>query len=334
MSAKVWRVNNTTGVQADFTTITAAVSVAAAGDTIYVEGSTTQYSGTTISKKLTLIGPGYYLADPTNTKTEWNQNMAKVGQFTFGPGSSGSVCAGLYMNSYQYLNDQNITIERCFVSEIVFGHGADINCDHDTIRQCVVNSVFTCQPTGGTFSAQGELVYNNLINGAMDFSSNMAGTSIFFINNVFVANGVGFKGQNCVFQNNIFNYSYFGAYGSSNFFTNNIISNSSVSSSIAEGNNNQFGVAWNEIFRATSPNINNAPTGYSHDGQYQLAAGSAAIGAGVIGSTTVDCGAFGGAAPYILSGMPDIPSIYSLTVPAQVNNGTATINISLSSAAH
>ena len=332
--AKVWRVNNSLGVQADFTTLPAAVAGAAAGDTLYMEGSATAYDGTTIAKKLTLIGPGYYLSDAANTKTQWNQYSATVGHLVFAPGSAGSKCAGLYMNAYQYLNEQKITIERCFVAQIVFGNGKDINCDHDTVRQCVIAAALICQPSGGTFSAKEEMVYNNLINSGADFVNSPANVSVYFINNDFLANGVSFKCQNCVYQNNIFYNPFFGAYGTSNYFTNNIVTTSSASSGIAEGNDNKFDIAWNTLMVTASPNYYNPPSGFSHDGQFQLTAGSAAAGAGTISGTSIDCGAFGGVAPYVLSGMPNIPSIYALTVPQQVNNGTATISISLSSAAH
>jgi hypothetical protein len=43
MDAKVWRVNNRTNVQADFTTLSSAISGASAGDTIYIEGSPDSY---------------------------------------------------------------------------------------------------------------------------------------------------------------------------------------------------------------------------------------------------------------------------------------------------
>ena len=49
------RVNNNTDFDADFTTLQAAVTAASNGDTIYVEGSATQYEGATINKPLTIV---------------------------------------------------------------------------------------------------------------------------------------------------------------------------------------------------------------------------------------------------------------------------------------
>lgn len=334
-SAKIWRVNNAPGISADFTSIPDAVAAAAAGDTIYIEGSSTTYSTTvTIDKKLTLIGPGYYLNDEANEKTQWFKQSATLNQLIFNPGSEGSVVSGLSFNSTLTLNAENITLERCYLYRVTFGNTTDVSCDGDTIRNCVVSVEIDNNPSaGGTFSAKGLMIYNNILFGGADFRDAIDDTEAYFINNTLVASA-SFHTQNCIYQNNILYYPTFSTYGASNFFTNNIITSTSAASNIPEGNNNQFSVAWSSVFVASNPNRNNPPDGLSHDGQYKLAENSPAIDAGQIQGATVDCGAFGGAAPYILSGMPSIPSIYSLTVPAQVNQGTTSINVSLSAAAH
>lgn len=59
----------------------------------------------------------------------------------------------------------------------------------------------------------------------------------------------------------------------------------------------------------------NNPNNLSLDARNQLAPNSPARGAGEYGT---DCGAFGGDDPYVLSGIPDIPIIYQLSVPSQV----------------
>ncbi|WP_315820967.1 hypothetical protein [Paraflavitalea speifideaquila] len=45
---------------------------------------------------------------------------------------------------------------------------------------------------------------------------------------------------------------------------------------------------------------------------------------------TPDCGAFGGNDPYKLSGIPAIPSIYLLTVPASIPSGSSSMNVTFS----
>ncbi|MEQ1554417.1 MAG: hypothetical protein ABL929_09580, partial [Ferruginibacter sp.] len=69
----------------------------------------------------------------------------------------------------------------------------------------------------------------------------------------------------------------------------------------------------------------------STDGQWRLKAGSPAIAAGetVLGITP-DCGAYGTADPYVLSGIPPIPTIYLLTVPAAIASNATTMPITIS----
>lgn len=181
------------------------------------------------------------------------------------------------------------------------------------------------------------MVYNNIIDARINFYHNIDNVSVDFINNDFTWD-FEFICKDCVFQNNIFHKPDIADYGSYNYFANNIFSSKSSERGMPVGNNNQFEVDMANVYLAgisSLPDVSaDPPAGLSHDGQYQLKTGCPAVNAGVINGTPVDCGAFGGAAPYILSGMPGIPSIYSLTVPAKVNIGTSTISISLSSAAH
>lgn len=62
----------------------------------------------------------------------------------------------------------------------------------------------------------------------------------------------------------------------------------------------------------------NNPSGLVLDARNQLAPNSPAKGAGEGGT---DAGAFSGDDPYVLSGTPEIPSIYHLQVPATVSQG-------------
>lgn len=103
-----------------------------------MEGSATNYDEATIAKKITIIGTGYFLADAANPKTQWNTFTSEVYSFTLNSGSAGSVISGFTVTGSQNLNDPNITIERCYVKQIVFGNVENVNCDHDTIRQCVI----------------------------------------------------------------------------------------------------------------------------------------------------------------------------------------------------
>jgi len=70
----------------------------------------------------------------------------------------------------------------------------------------------------------------------------------------------------------------------------------------------------------------------SFDTRLKLKAGSPASGTGLSVGTVInpDCGAFGGTDPYIPSGIPAIPTIYTFTAPTSIPSGSPTMNITFS----
>jgi hypothetical protein len=322
--AAVLRVNNNAGSAAPYSSLQSAITAATAGDTIYVEGSATDYGYITMAKRLNLVGTGYFLSESTpNPRTQANPNPSSLGSITFSPGSKGSVVQGFNIGGIT-LNDSLVTIQRNKInSSVAFGYNNPIA--FDTLRDNYLTSYMACNSSN---TVTGLMIYNNIFTYTyiMDVTaSNMNVVSGYFINNSFPLSTNTFKCVGFVFQNNIFGATLdFSGYVGSNTFFNNV----SVSSTgIPSGNNNVRGVSSGAIYLS-------AATPASTDGKYQLQASSPAAGVGYMNGATVDCGAYGGPAPYILSGMPSIPSIYSLTAPAQVAHGTSTINVSFSTAAH
>jgi hypothetical protein len=337
--AKVWRVNNNAGVNANFTDFPAAVTGSSAGDTIYLESSATAYSGGAVAKKLVIVGSGYYLTGtPINPNTQWNTNPSTIAGLEFTSGSAGSVLEGLVLNSTVYLGDDNITIQRnnfaTNTSSIYLGYISHSN--NDTIRQNVLYEILAYSASN---AATNLFVYNNIIIYGISFTTNIANVNGYILNNDIGSvtyGGSTLAVSNFDMQNNILYIPTFGSsniYVGTNTYFNNIVSTSSAVSGIPNNNGNVFSVT---PFTIVYVDWNNANSGlYTPDGAYALAAGSPAIGAGSLNGVTVDCGVFGGPAPYVLSGMPQqIPSIYSLTAPTQVNSGTASINVTISAASH
>ena len=142
-----------------------------------------------------------------------------------------------------------------------------------------------------------------------------------------------FNVENFVFQNNILYSPNFSTFIASNVYFNNISTNAVIPSGNGNVNNATFSTLY---LGGISTGLAQGPSQlHTQDSAWMLAATSPAIGAGALNGTTVDCGAFGGPAPYVLSGMsPGIPSIYALTAPVQVNSGTASINVTISAASH
>src|SRR5882762_1044597 len=125
-NAKIWRVNNNTGITADFTNIDAAVNSASvhAGDTIHIESSANGYGNCTVSKRLVIIGTGNFLSETApmvaNPATEANTNPGVIGNIYFNPGSKGTVISGVYISSYCVIQDSLITVQRCLITSDIY----------------------------------------------------------------------------------------------------------------------------------------------------------------------------------------------------------------------
>lgn len=296
--ARVWRVNNTPGVNANFSSLSTAFAAAAAGDTLYIEGSTTTYGFSTLNKRLVLIGNGYLLSGPgANVGLQANTGISSM-NIDIDTTASGSQFIGLsgYLKPINGVDD--IQVIRCNVAFDSYSSGMYSGWK---IRQCLLG-------------------YFNIPKAAnCEFTNNIC--QQFYLNDA----------KDCLVRNNIFtsDVKVAGAY-----FANNILlgyfthSNSIVKYNIASGsntlpagNNNQNGISKTSLFVGVG----------SADGFYSLAPSSPAIGAGEpINGETPDAGAFGTAAPYRLSGIPPIPTIYQLLVPASVPSTASSINITFS----
>jgi hypothetical protein len=135
----------------------------------------------------------------------------------------------------------------------------------------------------------------------------------------------GFSG---VVENNVIygrNYVY------NSQFNNNILRDGTFSKSNTTYYNNlsnstQFGDEYGNQSNVNMLNVflNEGST----DGKWQLKEGSPAIGAGVGG---IDCGMFGGDFPYVLSGIPAIPSVYEFNHDIDYENQQIEVEISVKS---
>ena len=327
-NAKVWRVNNNNGVVAgagtDFTSADAARADSRVqnGDTLYFECSPTHYGNITLNKRLTLIGSGYFLGGSAgNAGLQANTNAAILDGISMDSLASGSEILGLQFGDIYSANDRafaadNITISRCgfgVLFSIYYSQAAGVTADGWNVNKCyfdhvagganvtnlkLQNNIITGYVDLGNTASSGNIVRNNVLRNAVHVYNG------YFANNIISNNDLNFT--NTIVKNNL-------AIGTQSNFT-----------SYVGTNGNQQGFADAQIFKGAAGN--------STDGQWQLASGSPATGAGLtVGAvTTPDCGAFGGPDPYRLSGIPPIPAIYSLTVPASIPSGTASMNITFS----
>lgn len=327
--AKIWRVNNNAGITADFSTISAALSSVSVvnGDTIHLEPSATSYGNIALTKQLVIIGNGYLLSGANgNSGLQENTNLSLAGAIQATAAASGAKFLGLSFSngsSHSFATGtNNVTYEKCRFEQFSpsFSLTSGQTYSGFTFRKCM----FVTNPSFSSFS--GATVNNLTIENCIFISTS----------GITVAPGAG--SLNFVFRNNTLQTSSItGAYVANNIF---LSSSASTFTSCNVKNNlfvaNQSSVTVGPL-NVNGNNLINQTLGSiilnsgSDDGKFQLAVSSPAIAGGVdISGTKPDCGAFGGTDPYKLSGIPNIPTIYSLTVPASIPVGTSTMNVTLS----
>lgn len=338
-NAKIWRLNNSNGntltpaINANFTgTLQEAHDNASVnnGDTIHIEASTVSYGSLTMTKRLVLIGPGYFLDQ--NPKTQVNRSYGStIGALTIlNPASAGSFISGLTINGAVVLGANKLVLFRNYISlpnynYIYLGTGNATNIDSIVIRSNYIDGAYPSPSVQGYPSTTGNVTNfifsNNIISNAyntwcISLGGNVSGT---IRNNVFIGPSP-MSVYNMYVVNNIQTFS--SNAGANQFFNSVVEFNLGRTAAFFQtptGTNNTI-----------SNNIVNTTPGFvatgSPDGYYQLAASSPAKGTGRLGQ---DMGAFGGQIPYALSGLPWVPNIYSLTI-APIAPGATSISVTVS----
>jgi len=311
--AGIWRINSNINIDAQFRTLQAANDSAQviAGDTLYCENGS--YLGdASLTKQLTIIGPGYFLAQYDSTYP--NPASASVGDITFQSGSDGSRLIGMNVTNVISVSINNLIIERCRIRQL-----RDENTTYSnlTVRQCYIeNSGISLS------SAISAYFQNNIIRGRVDIYNNIQ--SLEFANNVvnYDFSNYIFNAENGNVYNNIF-INTFSGYRSAinpvalsntanNSFTTNVISDTAN----ASFPNNYYNATLDTVFTLQG----------SQEEQMELKVNSPAIG---YGSTGGDCGVYGGVYPYVKSGFPlGLPRIFEATIPNRVDAASG-VNVNI-----
>ena len=153
VSAKSWRVNNNSTKKANFVDINAAMASAdvVAGDTLYLDPGSVLASAQTISKAVTVIGPGYFLQ---------NGMVAATINNTVNITAEGTKLNGVYVNGGVNIQANNITLERCKInSRVVAYKGTRYGL---TVLQCFINNPNTANSIEGEF--RNATIKNNIRN--------------------------------------------------------------------------------------------------------------------------------------------------------------------------
>ena len=172
LSAKTWRVSNIDAT-ANFSTLDAAIQGITAGDTLYLEGSNIGYSlSNPITKKVAIIGPGYWLADNPNT------SVSKLEAYIYADGASimanGTLIEGVVLyNKGQLMGSFNIGADDVIIRKCCIGTNISFD-DNNTntqlqikntaIMQCYITTA-TLASTNNDDTAYNSLIINNIFTG-------------------------------------------------------------------------------------------------------------------------------------------------------------------------
>lgn len=295
IQADVLRVNNITGAGAAYTTLQDAHDAASNGDTLAIDASLT-YGNIVVTKQLVIIGPGYFLGE--NSDTQANISPAGVDVITFNSGSEGSLVTGLWIKERIFVNVSNIVIQKNLLKTNYSAYliQIDTGLNNTIIKQNYIynESSYNWGIDIGTHSQA--IISNNFIGhdrGSSYAALKARSSSVVTIENNIIGGQIEMNNASVSIKNNILLAGTVS--GISGGISNNIANDGQFGSD--DGNQT---ATMTDVFKYSG----------STDGQWQLKTGSPAIGAGVDG---IDCGMFGGLAPYELSGIPGpMPVIYYL----------------------
>ncbi|MFT3682913.1 MAG: hypothetical protein QM791_21825 [Ferruginibacter sp.] len=317
-AAKIWRVNNNTGVVVDFSSIQAAHDGAADGDTIHLEPSINSYGDLGMSKRLVIISTGQFLSSNPGIQFDTKAPFLNTVNIS-NTGANNSVLMVRFAGNININSGvSGIALIGCASTSA----NGNWNC---TAGQVIINNADNITVRGGWFSnirfdnnANNIVISNNIVGNAV---ANDASSDGIISNNVIHAIDGGPCGpndgtiNNCVVGNNIFN-----SQQNATFFNCSVSNNIAPGANLPAGNGNLVNVDMSTVFV-------NSQGGFV-DNVYQLKTGSPAIGAGGGG---VDCGAFGGGSPFRLAVTPAIPSIYKMQLPATPSGNSMTLTFSTKS---
>ena len=328
-------VNNNPGASANFSSLQVAINTVPAGSILYVMPGAFSYGDIVLNKSLTIYGTGFFLGQNLDPNTQANPAPAKVNSLWCKPGGDLSYIEGIQIfvengsSNYAVRIDTvaNITLSRCLIICSVNPTGS---IEMKGATNCVVKNCYIAPPNfiwphavlaGGDFS--GIQFNNNIIlnTGSYFYANASAGNgTASFTNNTIIAVMNGGTFGNFNYSNNIF---------VSQDASPNVTVNSFNGASMFNISNaaNLFTPAGNNLNSANTDSmfVSGLPGYHSVDEKWRVRDTSLAM---TYGQGGIQCGAYGTTDPYKLSGIPNLPYIYSMNVPSQATApGTIVVRI-------
>lgn len=319
-NATCWRINPSPFAKAQFKTVEESMADinVLPGDTLLLDPG--EHYGCVLTREnITVIGPGYNLDQ--NKKWAESQVATISGAVTIGKKCTIEGCqfGDLSVSEEAHVKrcrfrdvmgayyQPNVVIEQC----LVFGQ---IECIHSNwiIRNNIITSGYKYPLVGGlNNNGTGSVIENNVI------VTSVLGTMISNIYNATIRNNIIINTQSGFDSEQIPYSAMTVAFDGNNVIQNNVLSTPERYKNSTYPNNYYVGATVENTF------VNEG----SDDGKWQLLDTSAAKGAATHGG---DCGAFGGATPYVLSGIPMfLPHITEALVPAKPTDGKITVKLKI-----
>lgn len=322
VSAKSWRVNNNSTKKANFVDINAAMASAdvVAGDTLYLDPGSVLASEQTISKAVTVIGTGYFLQNGMVAATINNRVIITA---------EGTKLNGVSVNGEVSIRANNITLERCKINNHVYSYkGPRYGL---TVLQCFINNPNTAGSIEGEF--RNAIIKNNII--ISSYGSNYRSTAIANVHDSEIANNylavnktydnlqVLYNITNSQIYNNIIRH----AKDPNLIFANSdAVNNNSIYNNVITAAKDTYPNLTDIVYLGSASMSSVFAPGTS-DAAYRLKEDSPAKGAGFGGA---DCGPYGGATPYVESGLPLYhPYIKKAVVAGKSVNGVVDVELNI-----
>lgn len=287
-------VDNNSPSIGQYATLQAAHDAASDGDMIHVIPSNETYGSITITKRITIIGPGWI---PEGCNNITIKGCKITGQVVFNPGSENSCLCGFGGPFELIVNAANVTVRRCKLSYLEFT---------DNCQNLLFYNNYYSNPRyirSSEFSTY--YFFNNIITNISEASYEQPyynwGVYIgsYYHVPVFLSSNA-----QCVVSNNYFSiiggdYKYYVSTGATPQTNNNLISGFLIPNS--ESCNYNMDV--NDLYGTLNDD-------------FTLSIGSPAIDAGNpdpffndLNGSRNDIGPFGGPSPFVIGGITGLPSI-------------------------
>ncbi|MGM0579883.1 MAG: T9SS type A sorting domain-containing protein [Bacteroidota bacterium] len=279
-----WYVDNRAGTIADFRNLPQAIAATKGGDTLYIAGSNEIYSGAIVDGPRVFIGPGYFLEE--NPDNQFNKQAAEIDFIDLTATSDGSEVYGISARSLR-LNNQSSSATDVLENVKIVGNRLQILSFTDKNNEIIVHrNIIKNFQFASTTIQNVNRSYDNF-----DVSNNIIDTISTFFDIISPAKN---SLENMIFDYNnirIINDSINGI-----TFSNSIIGTEGTGTNTFTDN-----IAYDEGL------FTNASGTFSVDNDY------------VPTNADLAQGAFAGTEPYILSGLPPVPSIYNIEIGSRLS---------------